>query len=368
MASTAERDTATYKWWGSHLLGFLFRKQGGKRMSLTDWLTYAFLIIGTVIMFFPVLWMIMSSFKPISTLLQTPPTFLPYYPETVEIPGRDRPLPLLDVKLEDGSIKRMAQLSRVGRAARVLDIENPTAPPISVPLENVTPVQTVRFDLTNYTTAIQRFPFFTYLRNSVVITISATILTLLINSMAAYALSKFRFRGRSVIFLLILSALMVPLAVIMIPVFLVIGWVGLGGNLLGVIIPPAATPTGVFLLRQYMLTIPDELIEAARIDGASEWRIYWRIVLPLAAPALAVLAIFSFMWRWNDFLWPLIVLGGKTELSTLQIGLNSFQGELNVQWDLILAMTVLSIIPVVIVFAFLQKYITSGIASTGIKG
>jgi len=124
--------------------------------------------------------------------------------------------------------------------------------------------------------------------------------------------------------------------------------------------------TGVFLLRQYMLTIPDELLEAARMDNASEWRIYWKIVLPLAAPAMAVLAIFSFMWRWNDFLWPLIVLS-KSEHFTLQLALNSFQGELNTQWNYLLAMTVVTLIPITLVFTFLQKYIATGIAGAGVK-
>ena len=367
-AQLAKQDTANYRWWGAQWFQFFFRRQGGKRLSLTDIITYAFLIIGTVIMFFPVLWMVMSSFKPLENLNQIPPTFLPYHPITVTLPGYDRPLPLVDAKMPDGTVKRLARVGQLGIEARLIDPATPDMQPIRVRIENVTPVQEVRFDLTNYTTAMERFPFWTFLRNSVVITISATIITLLINSMAAYALSKFRFRGRNVIFLMIISSLMVPLAVIMIPVFLVISTVGWSGNLIGVIIPPAATPTGVFLLRQYMLTIPDELIEAARIDGASEWRIYWRIVMPLAVPALAVLAIFSFMWRWNDFLWPLIVLGGRTELSTLQIGLSSFQGELNVQWDLILAMTVLTLLPVSFVFFILQRYITTGIASTGLKG
>ncbi len=142
--------------------------------------------------------------------------------------------------------------------------------------------------------------------------------------------------------------------------------VGWNNNLLGIIVPVAATPTGVFLLRQYMLTIPNELMDSARIDGASEWRIYTQIILPLAKPALAVLTIFSVMWRWNDFLWPLIVLN-RSEFFTLQVGLASFQGELNVQWNLILAMTVLTLLPITIIFAFLQKNITTGIATTGLK-
>jgi alpha-1,4-digalacturonate transport system permease protein len=194
----------------------------------------------------------------------------------------------------------------------------------------------------------------------------ATLLTLLINSMAAFALSKYKFRGQKTVFVLIIATLMIPPTIVLVPVFLVINSVGLLNSLWGVILPAIATPTGVFLLRQYMLTIPDELLEAARMDNASEWRIYWKIVLPLSAPALAVLAIFSVMWRWNDFLLPLIVLS-RSEFFTLQLALNSFQGELNTQWNYLLAMTVITLIPITLVFAFLQKYITTGIASAGVK-
>ena len=192
----------------------------------------------------------------------------------------------------------------------------------------------------------------------------ATLITLVINSMAAFALSKYQFRGRAAVMLLILATLMVPLSVILVPLYSVISALGLFNSLWGVILPTVATPTGVFLLRQYMLTIPDELLDAARMDKASEWQIYWRIVLPLTAPALAVLAIFSVVWRWNDFLWPLIVLSRK-ELYTLQVGLNTYSGELNVQWHYILAMTVVTMIPVVLVFVFLQRFITTGIAGYG---
>ena len=125
--------------------------------------------------------------------------------------------------------------------------------------------------------------------------------------------------------MLIISTLMVPISVILVPAFFVLTKVGLTNNLWGLIIPGAATPTGVFLLRQYMLTIPDDLIQSARIDGASEWRIYAQIILPLTGPALAVLAIFSVMWRWNDFLWPLVAIS-QSELFTLQVGLRAFSG------------------------------------------
>jgi alpha-1,4-digalacturonate transport system permease protein len=238
---------------------------------------------------------------------------------------------------------------------------------VQVPIELRTSVREFRLAFENYTESFTRFNFMRYLRNSVVVTITATLITLVINSMAAFALSKYRFRGRNLIFLVIISTLMIPISVILVPVYLVVNQVGWVNNLWGVIIPGAATPTGVFLLRQYMLTIPDELLDAGRIDGASEWRIFWQIVIPLSAPALAVLAIFSVMWRWNDFLWPLIVLT-RSEFFTLQVGLNAFQGELQVQWHFVLAMTVLTLLPITLVFSLLQRFITTGIASTGVKG
>jgi alpha-1,4-digalacturonate transport system permease protein len=283
----------------------------------------------------------------------------------VVVEGHDQPLPLFNVTLEDGSTRKLAQVRRVGIEAQMID---PAAPDeiIRVNINSRTPVQSIYFGVENYVEGVQSFNFWTYLRNSVVVTSGATLLTLLINSMAAFALSKYQFRGRNTIFLITISTLMIPLSVILIPIFLVITEVGWVNNLMGVIIPGAATPTGVFLLRQYMLTIPDELLDSARIDGASEWRIYLQIILPLARPALAVLTIFSVMWRWNDFLWPLIVLS-RNELFTLQVGLNAFQGELQTQWNLILAMTVLTLLPITLVFAFLQKHITTGIATTGMK-
>ena len=198
------------------------------------------------------------------------------------------------------------------------------------------------------------------------VTVVATLITLLINSMAAYALSIYEFPGRNAAMLGIIGTLMIPITIILVPAYLVITWLGLVNNLWAVILPGAATPTGVFLLRQYMLTLPRDLIEAARMDKASEWQIYARIVLPLSLPALAVLAIFSVMWRWNEFLWPLAVLS-KSESYTLQIGLNAFQGELQTQWNYLLAMTVITLLPITVVFVFLQRFIVAGIANTGVK-
>ncbi len=349
------------------ITSFLTRTKGQDRLELSDILTYLYLFFGTVLMFGPVIWLVMSSFKSPADLVRFPPRLLPYEQEVVMVPGYDEPLPLFNVEFEDG-VQQLAQVGRVGIEYQMIDPENPEGEIIRVSRReyDVTPAEEISFSLANYTEGVTSFDFWTYLRNSLVVTIAATALTLLVNSMAAFSLSKYRYRGRNTIFLIMISTLMVPLSVILVPAFLLINAVGWFDNLLGVIVPGAATPTGVFLLRQYMLTIPDELLDAARIDGASEWRIYARVVIPLAAPALAVLAIFSVMWRWNDFLWPLIVLS-SSENYTLQVGLNQFQGDLQTQWNLILAMTVLTLLPITLVFGFLQRYITTGIATTGLK-
>jgi alpha-1,4-digalacturonate transport system permease protein len=223
-----------------------------------------------------------------------------------------------------------------------------------------------RWAFENYTEAFQMYNYMRYFMNSVIVTTIATILTLLINSMAAYAFAKYNFRGRDGLFVMTLAMIMIPLQVILIPIYLVVSSLGLVNTYWGMIIPAAATPTGVFIIRQYMLTIPDELIEAARIDGAGEFRIFARIVLPLCRPALAVVAIFSILWRWNDFLWPLLI-AQKEELYTLPVALALLNGQLVVPYNIVLAMSVMSIIPVLFMFVFMQRQIVQGIAQTGIK-
>jgi alpha-1,4-digalacturonate transport system permease protein len=344
---------------------FLTRRRGGTAWHLTDVLAAIWLVCGLLLMFGPAVWLTLSSFKTPAALIEFPPTFLPLDTKTALVEGHDEPLPLYRVTTPDGAERELAQVRRIGTVAQMVD---PAAPGeiVKVPINERTPVREVRFATENYVEPLRLFDFFTFFKNSVFVTVAATLITLLFNSMAAFALAKYEFRGRTAVLGIILATLMVPLSVILVPLYAVVNGLNLFNSLWGVILPTVATPTGVFLLRQYMLTIPDELIEAARMDHASEWKIYWRIVVPLAAPGLAVLAIFSVMWRWNDFLWPLVVLSRK-ELYTLQIGLSAFSGELNVQWHYVLAMTVVTMIPVVLIFAFLQRFIASGIATTGFK-
>ncbi|MGF1476585.1 MAG: carbohydrate ABC transporter permease [Geminicoccaceae bacterium] len=343
---------------------FLTRTRGQNRLHWTDWFTYIYLALGIFLMFGPVLWVLLSSFKTQAQLLEFPPSFLPYGQVTVDVEGRDEPLPLFKVQTEDGE-RLMAQVRRIGIQSQLIDPENPEDE-LRVNVADREPVRRFQMAWANYSDLFERFNFMRYLWNSVFITVMATIITLIFNSMAAFALSKYQFRGRMTVFVIIIATLMIPPTIVLVPAFLVVSQFGLLNNPWGVIWPGVATPTGVFLLRQYMLTIPDDLLDAARMDHASEWRIYWRIILPLTAPALAVLAIFSVMWRWNDFLWPLIVLS-RSEEFTLQLALNSFQGEFDTRWNNLLAMTVLTLLPVTLVFAFLQRYITAGIASTGVK-
>jgi alpha-1,4-digalacturonate transport system permease protein len=347
------------------VLDFIFRRRGGKGWHWTDIVTWVWLVGGLFIMFGPAVWLVTSSFKTEAALAEFPPTLLPYTTQQVTVEGYDKPLALYDATLPDGTTKQLAEVRRIGLVSQMVDPANP-GEIIKIDIKQRTPVRIVQFATSNYTDPFEKFDFVRYLWNSVFVTTMATLITLLVNSMAAFALSKYKFRGQTAVLLVIVATLMVPLSVLMVPLYSIVSALGLFNNLWGVILPTVATPTGVFLLRQYMLTIPDELIDAARMDKASEWQIYWRIILPLAAPALAVLAIFSVVWRWNDFLWPLIVLSRK-EVYTLQVGLNTYAGELNVQWQYILAMTVVTMIPVVLVFVFLQRFITTGIAGQGIK-
>jgi len=219
----------------------------------------------------------------------------------------------------------------------------------------------------NFISAFRHGNFIVYFSNTVFVAVVATLLTVVINIMAGYALAKYIFPGRDIIFAIMIATLMVPLQVIMIPIFLQLKDLGLLNSLWGIIIPPSATPTGIFLARQYMVNISNSMIESARIDGAKELRIFWQIVLPLSKPIIATIAIFSFMWRWNDYLWPLIVITDNKK-QTMQQALANFVGQLQINWSNLLAMTTISIVPVILVFLAFQKLFMTGITAGAVKG
>ncbi|MCU9968653.1 carbohydrate ABC transporter permease [Mobiluncus mulieris] len=218
----------------------------------------------------------------------------------------------------------------------------------------------------NYLQAWQNAPFARYYLNSMLMAAGIVVGHLVFDSLAAFAFARLKFPGKKVIFVVLLAALMVPSFVTIIPAYAIVAKLGWIDTFAALIVPRLADVFGIILLRQYFSTIPMELDEAARIDGCSSWQIYYRILVPLAKPALATLAIFSFLFAWNDFLWPLLVTNAE-DMRTIQIGLNGFVGRYGTSWNYLMAGTLTATLPSVIVFIFFQKALERGIAATGLK-
>ncbi|MES2095989.1 MAG: carbohydrate ABC transporter permease [Pseudomonadota bacterium] len=219
----------------------------------------------------------------------------------------------------------------------------------------------------NFVTLFASTDMARYLLNSLVLAILATAMSLTFNVMAGYAFAKLKFRGRDNIFRLLLTALVIPAQVAMIPLFLLCKMLGIVNSFAGVLVPSIATVFGIFLVRQYALSIPDEMLEAARIDGASEGRIFRSIVLPTLKPILATLATFSFLGSWSDFLWPLIILN-DSQKQTLPVALANLSREHVQDVELMMAGTVVTLIPVLALFLILQRYYIAGLMAGSVKG
>lgn len=233
----------------------------------------------------------------------------------------------------------------------------------------------------HYTQAVKAARLGRYTINSSIVASGCVVTNLLFCSMAGYAFAKLHFPGRNILFGLLLATMMIPTEVAIVPIFLVIrGFPFVGGNsilgqggtglldsYLGLIFPEAVTIYGMFLFRQFFSTLPKDLEDAARIDGCSEWAIFWRVVLPQARPALATLAILSFLWNWNAFMWPLICIREES-MKTVQLGLVVFRQELTTDWAPLMAASMLISLPPLAIFILLQKYFVKGMAFAGIKG
>jgi multiple sugar transport system permease protein len=219
----------------------------------------------------------------------------------------------------------------------------------------------------NFRDAWNFAPFGRYLINSLVMAGGIALTQVVTSALAAYAFARLRFPGRNMLFYLYLGTLIIPPQVTVIPQFLIVRELGWVDTYQGLIIPQAFTAFGVFLLRQFFLGIPFELEEAARIDGASRWGCFWRIILPLSGPALASLAIFAFMFHWNNLLWPLIVSNTDKTIPVV-VGLTRFQGEHGTDWQLLMAASVVATIPVLIAYFAAQRWFVQGIATSGFGG
>ena len=289
-------------------------------------LLYAILVPGSLLFIAPFAWLVSSSFKSLGAIFSWPPDWIPNDPTLASYKL------FLGVGLEEADA-RSAEF--VGR----------------------------------------------WFVNSAFVAFSVTILQLFFNSLAAYAFAKRKFPGRNAIFVLFLATMMIPGQVTLIPTYLVIKHMPLfGGNDIwgqgghgwldsyyGLILPGAVLAFGIFFLRQYMLSLPDELLDAARIDGASEFRIYWSVILPLSRPALAATGIFTFMYAWEDFFWPLIIITSP-ELYTVPLGLTLYVVKIRTAWDIVMAGSVLATLPMIAMFLIFQRHIIRGITLGGLKG
>jgi multiple sugar transport system permease protein len=275
-------------------------KTNGHHLSKTNWILLLAVVLGACVMFFPVLWTLITSISPGAGLTATP-----------------RLIP-----------------------------ENPS------------------WDA--YLQIFSKTQFGRVVLNSLGLAVATTLLQLLTSSLAAYVFSRMPFPGRNLVFTLYLATMMMPMQVLMVPLFVQMRDLGLVDSYLGALLPGVASAFGVFLLRQAMNSVPKELDEAARIDGAGHLRIFGQIVLPLVGPSLATLTVFSFMSSWNSFLWPLVILRSE-ELKTLPLALAGMQGVYTTQWDVMMAGSVISILPMLAIYVFAQKYVIQGVANTGIK-
>lgn len=222
------------------------------------------------------------------------------------------------------------------------------------------------FTLEQYQLLFQRLNVGRYFFNSAVLALGVSVFSLFINSMAAFAFAKFDFRGKRPLFIFLISSMIIPAQVTMLPIFLLLKQFGLLNSYFGVILPGMASIFGIFLISQYLKSTPDSFIEAARIDGASDLQIYWQVILPLAKPILVTLALFTFMGSWNDFMWPLIVMSQES-MFTLPVALSNLSGEYIQDTELMMAGSVITVFPVVVVFLLLQKYYIQGILLGGVK-
>lgn len=276
-----------------------------RRRSLGSILATVVVATGAVIMVMPLIWMILSSLKPQAEILQATPSFFPHQP-------------------------------------------------------TLNAYRTILNDADN--------PLLTWFRNSVIVSVAVTASVLFTSALAGYVFAKFRFFGKNLLFLAVLSSLMVPFQVVVIPLLLIVRNVGMFNTLWALIIPNAISAFGIYLMRQFIEGLPNALIEAGRIDGASEFGIYWRIILPQVVPAMTALGIFTFKFMWNDYLWPLVAIN-DTAHQTLALGMAQYtQGQHGTRFDLTLALSTLSALPIIVLFLIFQRQFVQGIALSGLKG
>lgn len=317
---------------------------------------------------FPIILAVFTSFKVPQDITSYPPTIIPVQTVRVEVEGYDNPLPLYRVTMEDGEVRELARIGQEGNQARLVDPDNPDGI-ILANLADIERVERIHFTGENYVKAWTAQPFARYFLNSVIQTGIIVAFQLFFSVLAAYAFGVLQFPGRDVLFYLIVGSLMVPFQLTFIPNFLLVSNLGLANTYVGLTMPFLASAFGVFLLRQFFKTLPSELYDAARIDGASSWRYLWSVVVPLSRGAISAFAIFSFLSAWSQYLWPLVITN-EVEMRTIQIGIRFFlfDQERGADWGGIMATAVIALLPTLLIFLIAQRQLVRGIAMTGLKG
>ena len=385
--------------------------------------TYTILLIAGIVVLVPFILAFFGSFKTAEDFFTYPPRLLPHVSVTADVNGED--LPLFTVPLPDGGTANLARVengtslrefigvedatvvlvaprdsatptgdtvvvdgdekdvytvdiggttvlvfdnkSRIG--GTYVDPADPSAPPVFAVSSVVVPVEEVEFQTGNYSKVLELEGFGRSLTNTVLVTILVVIGQVFTSILGGYAFSRLRFRGRDKIFLLYLGSIMIPFVVLLIPLYRLMIAIDWGNTLTSLVIPFIFSAYGTFLMRQFFVSIPKELEEAAVIDGASRWTILWKIFFPLSIPAVATLATFSFLYAWNSFVWPLIIIdSGNTEGSVLALTLSVLGGRAADAPNLILAGVVIAMIAPVTVFLLAQRYFVENVASSGLKG
>jgi multiple sugar transport system permease protein len=223
------------------------------------------------------------------------------------------------------------------------------------------------FNPENYRIVFERQPFLRFFLNSFIVAAGSTLTSLFLSSLAGYAFAKFEFPGKEALFFVfILAVLMIPFEVIVIPLYLLFNRLGLVDTYLGIMGPSLLSAFGVFIMRQFIVSIPNDYIDAARIDGHSELQIFFRIILPMSGPALATLGTIKFIWSWNEFLWPLVMVTSE-EMRTVTLGLSTYTGLWHTDYNVVTAAAFLSVIPMLVIYLFLQNFVVEGMAMTGLK-
>jgi multiple sugar transport system permease protein len=402
----------------------------GSRRPIRGWrgqfariFVYASLTIAGLVVLIPFAFALSGSFKTAEDVFTYPPRMLPYVPATATVDGQE--LPLFTVPLPSGETAELARVengtslrefrqvddpdfvlvapkdaleptgttvivdgeekdvhvvtidgqqvevydnrSRIG--GTYIDPADPSAPPVFAVPADVVPVEEVEFQTQNYSTVLGLNSFARALTNTVLVTILVVVGQVLTSILGGYAFARLRFRGREKLFLFYLGSIMIPFVVLIIPLYRLMVEIGWVNDLVSLVIPFAFTAYGTFLMRQFFVTIPKELEEAAILDGASRWKILWKVMVPLSIPAIATLTTFSFLYAWNSFVWPLIVIdSGNQENSVLALTLATLGGRAADNPNLVLAGVIIAMIPPVTVFLLAQRYFVENVASSGIKG